>query len=135
MPIGEKIRTLRREKNMTMAELGEKLGITAAAVSRYELEQREPNFETLKNIAAVLNVTIDELLGTGTTQSLERIKAKEEFFETEKRNEEKFFKDYACLNHTGKAKAHSYVADLAEQSKYTEPELSDEKMEKIPSKK
>lgn len=85
MPIGEKIRTLRREKDMTMAELGEKLGITAAAVSRYELEQREPNFETLKNIAAILNVTIDEMLGTGTAQSLERIKAKEEFFETEKR--------------------------------------------------
>ena len=61
MTVGERIREKRRDRGMSMAELGEILGISAAAVSRYELGQRHIKLEMLKKIAVALNVPIQEL--------------------------------------------------------------------------
>lgn len=46
-----------------MAELGTLIGTTAASVSRYELGQRTPGIETLKMIAAALDVDVLQLMG------------------------------------------------------------------------
>ena len=48
MTVGERIREKRRALGISMAELGEILGISAAAVSRYELGQRQIKLEMLK---------------------------------------------------------------------------------------
>lgn len=61
--IGERIKKARELRNMTQSQLGEKLGVTGVTVMRYEKGQREPNIETIFNMAEKLNVSASYLLG------------------------------------------------------------------------
>ena len=61
MGIGEAIATARRARGFTQESLAERLGITQAALSRYENELREPTDEALDQIALALGV-VPELL-------------------------------------------------------------------------
>lgn len=61
--IGERIKKARELRNMTQSQLGEKLGVTGVTVMRYEKGQREPNIETIFNLAEKLNVSASYLLG------------------------------------------------------------------------
>ena len=61
MSVGENIRKIRKQQGLSMAELGERIGITAAALSRYELGQRKIGIGTLRRIAQALNVNPFEL--------------------------------------------------------------------------
>lgn len=45
MSVGERIRQLRWKKGVKLGELGAKVGLTAAAMSRYELGQRRISVE------------------------------------------------------------------------------------------
>lgn len=63
MTIGERIRERRQARGLTMEELGHKISATAAAVSRYELGQRNINIDTLQRIATALDVPFIELAG------------------------------------------------------------------------
>ena len=61
--IGEKIRYLRIQKNMTQKELGEKLGgIPQQQIGRWENGKSNPKLNTLQKIAAALNVNVNDLL-------------------------------------------------------------------------
>ena len=62
MTVGERIRAARHEKGLTMRELALKTNTTAAAISRYELDQREPKYELLAMIAHSLDVSIDYIM-------------------------------------------------------------------------
>ena len=59
---GEKIKQLREEKGMTQQSLADKLYVTRQAVSRWEHGVRYPDLLTVKKIAQVLDVSVDELL-------------------------------------------------------------------------
>lgn len=62
MTIGERLRTLRKAAGLTQKELGQKLGVSASMIGQYETNLRNPKFETLQKIAAVLNVNITEIV-------------------------------------------------------------------------
>ena len=51
------ILVLRRAAGMTQADLAARLGITQAALSRYENNLRQPDEDTTARIATVLGVT------------------------------------------------------------------------------
>ena len=55
--------TLRKEAKITQADLAEKIGISRAALSLYEIEKREPDFETIEKIADFFEVSTDYLFG------------------------------------------------------------------------
>ena len=57
------LKEIRKERGMTQGELAKKLGTNQNNISRYEKSEREPNLTTLKNMAAALNCTLDELIG------------------------------------------------------------------------
>lgn len=61
MSLGEAIATARRARGLTQADLAEQLGITQAALSRYEHSLREPTKDVLGDIAAALGLTPDLL--------------------------------------------------------------------------
>ena len=63
MTLGERIRLKRCEHGLSMRELGERLGITVTAVSRYESGQREPSLDMLLRLADALGTTVSYLLG------------------------------------------------------------------------
>ena len=53
---------IRKEKGMKQKDLANEIGKTTQAISNYEVGIREPNLETLKKLAEVLDCTVDELL-------------------------------------------------------------------------
>lgn len=56
------LKKIRSDRGMTQSELGEKIGVHANHISRYERGDSSPSTETLKAFAQALNVTIDELV-------------------------------------------------------------------------
>lgn len=60
--LGEKIKKFREEKKMTQIEIAEILGLKPATISKYETGILEPNIESLKKLAELFDVSIDELL-------------------------------------------------------------------------
>ncbi len=63
MNIGNKINELRREKGITQDELAAQMGVTAAAVSKWENGYTLPDILMLCALADYFEVTTDELLG------------------------------------------------------------------------
>ncbi len=63
MNIGEKLKKLRLSNALTMVQLGEKVGVSAAAISYYEKGQREPSLDMLLRLADALGTTVSYLLG------------------------------------------------------------------------
>ena len=64
--IGENIRRLRKEANMTQKDLADKLEISVSNITKYEKEQLEPNLNILKKLGEVFNISADELLNSDT---------------------------------------------------------------------
>ena len=61
--IGNTIRQLRMDRNMSQAELAERIGKKRSAVGNYESGVREPDLDTLRALAGALNVPVAALLG------------------------------------------------------------------------
>lgn len=63
MNFGKTILELRKQKNLTQEELAAQLGVTAAAVSKWENNNTLPDILMLCALADFFEVTTDELLG------------------------------------------------------------------------
>lgn len=63
MSLGKNIARLRKEKGLTQAELGELLGVSNQAVSKWESEMTLPDVMLLPELAKVFHVAIEELYG------------------------------------------------------------------------
>ena len=60
--IGEMLKTLRREKNLTQAELAEKLCVSDKTISKWETAKGYPDISLLEPLAKSLDVSITELI-------------------------------------------------------------------------
>ena len=60
--LGNRILTLRKEKNWSQSELAKMVGITYAQIGRYETKGAQPSAEVLKKIADALGTTTDFLM-------------------------------------------------------------------------
>ena len=65
LKIGENIKRLRRERELTQEELAEILGVTFQSVSRWENDSCYPDVELIPTIAGFFGVSVDVLMGTG----------------------------------------------------------------------
>jgi transcriptional regulator with XRE-family HTH domain len=63
--IGERLRTIRRERGMTQAELADVLDTHFTSISQIERGQRGLTVQQLVKLASALNVTPNELLLNG----------------------------------------------------------------------
>ena len=68
----EVLKKLRKEHGYNQSVLANLLNISVSAYGNYELDQREPNIESLKKIADFYGVTIDYLLGRDPITPAER---------------------------------------------------------------
>lgn len=68
---GNTLKTLRFKKNMTQAQLAQKLGLTKSVISAYETGLRLPSYDILIHIAQIYNVSTDYLLGLEHKQELD----------------------------------------------------------------
>lgn len=62
MTTGQRIKEARKQAGMTQTELAQKLNIPFQSVSQWERDIRNPKYDTLRRIAAVLDVSVDYLL-------------------------------------------------------------------------
>jgi len=63
LELGQRIKLLRLQKNLTQEQLAEIIGISRSALSMYELNEREPDIETIIKFADFFQVSTDYLLG------------------------------------------------------------------------
>ncbi len=61
MSIGENIKRIRKVKNLTQKQLGERCGIQESNIRKYELGGANPKLETQIKIAAALGVPVSQL--------------------------------------------------------------------------
>ena len=66
MEIGDKLRNLRIQKNLTLEELGERTDLTKGYLSQLERELSSPSMETFFNLLEVLGVTPEEFFSQET---------------------------------------------------------------------
>jgi len=65
MTFGEKLKEARKKTGLTQEELAELIGISRAAVAKWETDNGLPDIENLKAVAKLLDVSIDYLLDDG----------------------------------------------------------------------
>ena len=65
--VGPRLRTLRRQRGGTLAQLSEQTGISVSTLSRLESGQRRPTLELLLPLARAHQVPLDELVGAPPT--------------------------------------------------------------------
>ena len=68
---GNILKTLRLRKDMTQAQLANKLGLTKSVISAYETGLRLPSYDILIHIARIYNVSTDYLLGIEQKQEID----------------------------------------------------------------
>ena len=65
--VGPRLRALRQQREMTLADLSAATGISVSTLSRLESGQRRPNLELLLPLAQAYQVPLDELIGAPAT--------------------------------------------------------------------
>lgn len=60
--IGAFISELRKEKELTQEQLGEKLGVSQKSISRWETGKNMPDISMLKPLSVELGITVSELI-------------------------------------------------------------------------
>lgn len=68
---GENFKKLRKSRNITQKELGAKIGLSKAVVSKYENGMGYPTYDVLIRIAQYFGVTTDYLLGVASGKTVD----------------------------------------------------------------
>ncbi len=62
MTFGEKLKDARQRATLSQEELADKLGVSRSAIAKWETNKGLPDILNMKQISAVLNISIDYLL-------------------------------------------------------------------------
>jgi len=75
MPVNfsDKLKTLRKQKNLTQEQIAETLGVSCQAISKWETSSSYPDISLLPIIADYFGVSVDYLLGHDTSKQKEEI--------------------------------------------------------------
>ena len=67
--VGNNIKRIRKQKNISQKDMAKKLNMPSSTYSNYENNNREPNAATLRKIAYILNVDISDLLNLNSPEN------------------------------------------------------------------
>lgn len=65
--VGPRLRALRRDRGLTLADLASTTGVSESTLSRLESGQRRPSLELLLPLARIYDVPLDDLVGAART--------------------------------------------------------------------
>lgn len=74
MSVGQRIRNLRKEKGLTMVELGRLIDAPQSAISNWESDVNLPNVSRLSKLAKLFGITVEELIGDETMNTTQLIR-------------------------------------------------------------
>lgn len=72
--LGENVKRLRRERNLTQEEMAAHLGISFQSISKWERGEGYPDITMLPSLAHYLGISVDELLGMSELSKAEKYK-------------------------------------------------------------
>ena len=72
MDLGDRIITLRKQKNMSQTDLAKATGVSREIIGRYERSEALPSIEVAKKIADTFAVSLDYLVGEGMNASFDK---------------------------------------------------------------
>jgi len=117
--MGQRIKFLREEREYTQELFGSMIGVSKSTIGMYELDKREPDKEKLEAIADFFNVDMDYLYGKSNYKNKQEWLLSQNGLSLNKQ-EESLLADFRILNSIGQSKAIEYVADLADNPKYSD---------------
>ena len=68
--IGLRIKTMRRSRKMTQADLANAINQSQSSITMYETGRREPDFETLEALADIFNVPLSSIVADEASDNL-----------------------------------------------------------------
>ena len=68
---GNTLKKLRLQAGLTQKQLADKMGLTKAVISYYELQERYPSPEVLIKLASIFHVSTDYLLGLDRNNTID----------------------------------------------------------------
>lgn len=81
--LGEKLISLRKEKNLTQKDMANKLNVSSQLVSKWENNQAIPSLEYVADICKIFDITINELVhGEKVVTNKPKLKVKKKFVPT-----------------------------------------------------
>ncbi len=69
----DNLKKTRITKGFTQDVMAKKLNISRPTYTRYETGERKPDYETIKKIAVILDISIDVLLGNDSNNEINNI--------------------------------------------------------------
>ena len=67
---GTRLANIRKEHNLTQNDIAERLNVSPQAVSKWENDLTSPDIQTLLDLSDIYNISVDELLGKKSNQTL-----------------------------------------------------------------
>lgn len=109
MDFSNGLKTYRKRKGMSQAQLSEALGVGRTTLTKWETGENIPSIEVLDKLASILNISTDDLLG------------REPIIDKFKRDEQnvRLLSYYSKLNDFGKREAVKRVSELCLIPQYT----------------
>lgn len=68
--MGERLKSLRQTKHLTLKQVSELVGVSVSVLSAYEVEDRHPSYHILLKLASLYDVSCDYLIGREKTRTL-----------------------------------------------------------------
>lgn len=101
--IGERLKRIRKSKNLTLEDIEKEINISNAALSRIETGKTEPKASTLKALSIFLNISADYLLFGDETQN-QPLDERFSYLNTDEREQIEFLLNRAKKRHDDKEK-------------------------------
>lgn len=87
-----RIKKLRKAKNVTLVEMGKALDIPRSTLSRYENEESERKQETWEKLANYFGVSVPYIMGLNTAQNVNEVSISKQEYDRLKEIERKYNK-------------------------------------------
>lgn len=108
MSFGARLKTLRKEHELTQADVGKAICVSRSTVSGYETKGRQPSHEKLIILAELFNVSMDYLIGVDVTD----FEPKSSSSTTGAALDKQVFSVYNSLSRHSKEDAYKYMCYL-----------------------
>ena len=98
--IGKKLQTLRKGRKLTQLELSEKMGISRATISNYEVGRRSPHLSDLRRFAEFYGVSLDYFGVVSKDEVFELLSRAKEVFDNPtvpKEKKDEIYKEFMKL--------------------------------------
>ena len=108
----DRLKELRKERNVTQIQLAEALGVSKGTVAMWETGKREPNFDMINRLSDFFDRRIDYILGYSEDASSPRMTEEEMDFLARSDLEERFYEiimSYLALDEFGKTAVENII--------------------------